>query len=110
MKWSSLINVYFFSKMWVEVVRQVFNWPRYVNTGAFVISLISIVLLFVLKVINEKLLPKVKCSCKLWWSTARTFKWPIPIPSQIVMVSPCLLLKLNWCCCVYMNSHIPSSW
>eukprot|EP00731_Ephydatia_muelleri_P022016 Em0014g607a len=75
-----------FPRMWVEVFRQVFNWPHYVNTGAFVISLISIVLLFVFKVINEKLLPKVKCSCKLWWSTARTFKWPIPIPSQIFMV------------------------
>ena len=78
---------------WIEALRQIFQWPKYINTATFVISLISILLLIVVRIVNVKALSKIKCVCCRYSHSRRVcfisqrWKWPIPIPSPLLLVS-----------------------
>ena len=82
-----------FIQTWIEALRQIFHWPKYINTATFVISLISILLLIALRIVNVKAVSKIKCAfCRYsrrsrTCSVSRTWKWPIPIPSPLLLVS-----------------------
>ena len=47
----------------IEVCREVFQWPKYVNTAAFVASLISFIILIILDLTNNKLIARIKICC-----------------------------------------------
>eukprot|EP00731_Ephydatia_muelleri_P022025 Em0014g616a len=84
---------------WIEALRQIFQWPKYINTATFVISLISILLLIVVRIVNVKALSKIKCVCCRYSRSRRVcfisqrWKWPIPIPSPLLLVICGILLS-----------------
>ena len=83
--------------------RQIFNWPNYINTAAVIISAISIAALIVFRIVDRKLLRKLKIPCwyysrekKSWVKTK--IQWPIPLPAQLIVVSCALCHSLShWC-------------
>ena len=73
------------------MTKAIINWPDNVNTAAFIISVLCIIALIVFRIVDRKLLRKLKVPCFLYsryskkW-TKRKFKWPIPLPSQLIVV------------------------
>eukprot|EP00731_Ephydatia_muelleri_P022015 Em0014g606a len=86
--------------MWKDVFHQIFNWPDYVNTAAFVTSLITIIAMIVFKVINNQLTSKVHCRCfNFLWRDKRChqtkrFKWTIPLPAPLILMVIGILISL----------------
>ena len=61
-----------------------------VNSTTIIVSIIAIIILIVFKVLNKLLKsPKVKVPVKIYkmgaWTT-RWIPWPVPIPSQLIVV------------------------
>ncbi|KAL5501945.1 hypothetical protein EMCRGX_G008628 [Ephydatia muelleri] len=85
-----------FPRTVIEVCRQVFQWPKYVNTATFVASLISFIALIGLDLTNNKLLTRLKIP---WCTYSRKDKKcdtskriPFPLRIPIGMVLWCVLL------------------
>ena len=79
-------------QMWVEALRQIFQWPHYINTAAVIIFLCSMILFAVLMVTNQRLVSRLKVCCCVYSKeakchTTRKFKWPMMIPILLVLVS-----------------------
>ena len=76
----------------IEVFREVFQWPKYVNTATFVASLISLFILIILDIVNNKLIARIKLRCCLYSSqnkkchTSKRFPFPLRIPIALVLV------------------------
>ncbi|KAL5484185.1 hypothetical protein EMCRGX_G020638 [Ephydatia muelleri] len=81
-----------FPETMIEVFREVFQWPKYVNTATFVASLISLFILIILDIVNNKLIARIKLRCCLYSSqnkkchTSKRFPFPLRIPIALVLV------------------------
>lgn len=90
---------------WIEVFRQIFQWPYYVNNAAFVTSVISIILYIVMELINSKFISRVKVCCCVYsrrdrkWHTLRRFPFPLRIPVALILV--CCISRAYMYMCVY---------
>ena len=80
------------SQSWIELSRQIFNWPEYINTATVIISIIAIIALIIFRVVDRKVLRKLKVPCWRYSRQRRKWEkekiqWPIPLPAQLIVVS-----------------------
>ena len=64
-----------------------------INWATIILSVITMFFLIIFKILNKLLKsPKVKVPCKVYRRNERSwivkkFPWPVPIPSQLIVVS-----------------------
>ena len=82
-------HTYLIMQTWINTFKQI----REFNLAPIIIAALSIAALIVFKICNKLLQkPKVKVPFPVYERKARTcttkkIKWPIPIPSQLIVVS-----------------------
>lgn len=80
-----------FPRTVIEVCRQIFQWPKYVNTATFVASLISFIIFIGLDLTNNKLLTRIKIPWCTYskdkkCDTSKRIPFPLRIPIGMVLV------------------------
>ena len=80
----------YFIQTWIEVFKSFLE----TNVATLLISIVTIIVLIIFRIVDRKALRKLKIQC--WSYSSRKkgcfkmkekFQWPVPLPSQLIVVS-----------------------